>query len=164
MSFPPEPQVLAAMAVVTHRVKCAAVENQVGSGACRPRRWATAVFRMKQTAEGPCLHQISGGRGFDSKANRELLDQQGIYNAICPRAPGELKDKMKETKFVERQQRRSQTEARISIFKNGFLGSPLLSKGHANQSREVAWQVLTHNLWVIARLPRRPARALLKTG
>ena len=71
---------------------------------------------------------------------------------------------MKEAKFVELQQRRSQTEARISIFKNGFLGSPLLSKGHANQSREVAWHVLTHNLWVIARLPQRPARALLKTG
>ena len=49
------------------------------------------------------------------------------------------------------QKRRSQTEARISIFKNGFLGSPLLSKGHANQEREVAWNVLTHNLWVIAR-------------
>lgn len=123
-----------------------------------------SLERMKQTAEGPCLHQISGDRGFDSKANRELLDQQGIYNAICPKAPGALKDKMKETKFVELQRRRSQTEARISIFKNGFLGSPLLSKGHANQSREVAWQVLTHNLWVIARLPRRPARALLKTG
>ena len=123
-----------------------------------------SLERMKQTAEGPCLHQISGDRGFDSKANRELLDQHGIYNAICPKAPGELKDKMKEAKFVELQQRRSQTEARISIFKNGFLGSPLLSKGHANQSREVAWHVLTHNLWVIARLPQRPARALLKTG
>jgi hypothetical protein len=61
---------------------------------------------------------------------------------------------------VKLQQRRSQTEARISIFKNGFLGSPLLSKGHENQSREVAWSVLAHNLWVIARLPQDHARAL----
>ena len=123
-----------------------------------------SLERMKQTAQGQCLHQISGDRGFDSKANRELLDQHGIYNAICPKAPGELKDKMKDAKFAELQQRRSQTEARISIFKNGFLGSPLLSKGYANQNREVAWHVLAHNLWVTARLPQRPARVLLKTG
>jgi hypothetical protein len=123
-----------------------------------------SLERMKQTAQGQSLRQISGDRGFDSKANRELLDQHDIYNAICPKAPGKLKDKMKEAKFAELQQRRSQTEARISIFKNGFLGSPLLSKGHANQSRDVAWNVLTHNLWVIARLPQRPARVLLKTG
>jgi len=123
-----------------------------------------SLERMKQTAQGQCPHQISGDRGFDSKANRELLDQHGIYNAICPKAPGELNDKMKDAKFAELQQRRSQTEARISIFKNGFLGSPLLSKGHANQSREVAGNVLAHNLWVVARLPQRPARVLLKTG
>ena len=65
---------------------------------------------------------------------------------------------MKDGKFVELQKRRSQTEARIGIFKNGFLGSPLLSKGHANQEREAAWNVLAHNLWVIARLPRAKAK------
>ena len=123
-----------------------------------------SLERLKQAAPGQCPHQIAGDRGFDSKANRELLDQHDIYNAICPKAPRELNDKMKDAKFAELQQRRSQTEARISIFKNGFLGSPLLSKGHTNQSREVAWSVLTHNLWVVARLPQRPARALLKTG
>ena len=32
--------------------------------------------------------------------------------------------------------RRPQTEARISICKNAFLKTPLLSKGHENQSRE----------------------------
>jgi hypothetical protein len=123
-----------------------------------------SLERMKQTAPGQSVRQISGDRGFDSKANRELLDQHDLYNAICPKAPGEMSAKMKDTKFAELQQRRSQTEARISIFKNGFLGSPLLSKGHANQSREVAWNVLAHNLWVVARLPRRPARVLLKAG
>lgn len=123
-----------------------------------------SLERLKQTVSGQCPHQVSGDRGFDSKANRELLEEHDIYNAICPKAPRELNDKMKDAKFAELQKRRSQTEARISIFKNGFLGSPLLSKGHANQSREVAWNVLTHNLWVVARLPQRPARALLKTG
>ena len=95
-----------------------------------------------------------------------MLEKDGIYNAICPKAPDELKKRMQEEKFVEMQKRRSQTEARISIFKHGFLGSPLLSKGHVNQEREVAWNVLTHNLWVIARRPRAKAkcRALAKAS
>jgi hypothetical protein len=67
---------------------------------------------------------------------------------------------MKDSEFGELQKRRSETEARISIFKNGFLGSPLLSKGHENQSREVAWSVLVHNLWVIARAATRHRRGV----
>jgi hypothetical protein len=121
-----------------------------------------SLERLKQTAGGPSIRQVSGDRGFDSKANRGLLENGGIYNAICPKAPGELKERMKDAEFVELQQRRSQTEARISIFKNGFLGSPLLSQGHGNQKREVAWSVLAHNLWVIARLPQGQAKALAK--
>ena len=72
----------------------------------------------------------------------------------------ERKQRMSDSAFVKLHQRRSQTEARIAICKNGFLGTPLLSKGHENQSREVAWCVPAHNLWVIARLPRGPARAV----
>ena len=125
-----------------------------------------SLERMKETAGGPWIRAVSGDRGFDSKPNREMLEKDGIYNAICPKAPGELKKRMKDGKFVELQKRRSQTEARISIFKNGFLGSPLLSKGHGNQEREVAWNVLAHNLWVIARQPRAKAktRALAKAS
>ena len=107
---------------------------------------------------------MCGDRGFDSKANRELLENDGIYNAICPKAPGELRERMKEGEFAGMQARRSQTEARISIFKNGFLGAPLLSKGHENQSLAVTWSVLTHNLWVIARMPHGQARALAKAS
>ena len=125
-----------------------------------------SLERMKQTAGGQSIRAVCGDRGFDGKANRELLDKDGIYNGICPKAPDELKKRMQEEKFVEMQKRRSQTEARISIFKHGFLGSPLLSKGHVNQEREVAWNVLTHNLWVIARRPRAKAkcRALAKAS
>jgi hypothetical protein len=116
-----------------------------------------SLERMKQTVAGPAIREVSGDRGFDSAANRALLEKEGIYNAICPKSPAELKKRMQDPDFAELQQRRSQTEARISIFKNGFLGSPLLSKGHDNQSREVAWSVLAHNLWVIARLPQEQA-------
>src|SRR5450756_2314841 len=120
--------------------------------------------RMKPTSAGPAIRQVTGDRGFDSAPNRALLEKDGIYNAICPKSPAELKKRMKDSDFVELQQRRSQTEARIAIFKNGFLGSPLLSKGHENQSREVAWSVLAHNLWVIARLPQGAAEALVKAS
>ncbi len=116
-----------------------------------------SLERMKPTDGGPSIGAIGGDRGFDSQPNRDLVEQEGIYNGICPKAPAELKKRMQEGKFVEMQKRRSQTEARISIFKNGFLGSPLLSKGHANQAREVAWNVLTHNLWVMARRPKSKA-------
>jgi hypothetical protein len=123
-----------------------------------------SLERLKQTAGGKSIREVSGDRGFDSKANRELVERDGIYNAICPKSPSELKKRMKELEFVELQQRRSQTEARISIFKNGFLGAPLLSRGHANQNREVAWSVLAHNLWVIARMPRVQPKVLAQAS
>ena len=118
-----------------------------------------SLERLKQTAQGQSISAVGGDRGFDSKPNRAMLEQEGIFNGICPKAPDELKKRMKELQFVELQKRRSQTEARIAIFKNGFLGSPLLSKGQKNQEREVGWNVLTHNLWVIARQPRAKVKA-----
>ena len=48
--------------------------------------------------------------------------------------------------------RRGQTEGRIAILKNNFLGEPLRTKGFAGRNLAVTWAVLTHNLWVIARL------------
>ena len=123
-----------------------------------------SLDRLEQTSGGALIRRVCGDRGFDSKANRALLEDGGIYNAICPKAPGELKQRMKETEFAGMQTRRSQTEARISIFKNGFLGGPLLRKGYGNQNREVAWSVLAHNLWVIARMPRGAARTLAKAS
>ena len=97
-----------------------------------------SLERLKQTTGGTSIRRVCGDRGFDSKANRGLLENGGIYNAIWPKTPGDLKQRMKEAGFAELQQRRSQTEARIAIFKNGFLGSRLLSKGYGNQNREVA--------------------------
>ena len=123
------------------------------------KRMGRSLERIEERL-GQAMRQVCGDRGFDSKPNRALLEKDGIYNGICPKAPTELKKRMKDSEFVALQQRRSQTEARMAIFKNGFLGSPLLSKGHENQSCEVAWSVLAHNLWVIARLPRSQSKAL----
>jgi hypothetical protein len=96
---------------------------------------------------------MAGDRGFDSKRNRNRLEKNGVYNAICPRSVSDLRERMKEKDFVELQTRRAQTEPRIAIFKNGFLGRPMRSKGFVHRESRVAWAVLTHNLWVIARLP-----------
>lgn len=120
--------------------------------------------RLGQSAAGRAMRQVGGDRGFDSQANRALLKQAGIYNGVCPQAPAELAKRLQEAAFVELQRRRSQTEARLSIFKNGFLGSPFCSKGHGHQKRAVAWSVLAHNLWVIARREQGPARALRKAS
>ena len=54
-------------------------------------------------------------------------------------------------KFLLLQTRRSQTEARIGIFKNVFLGKPLRSRITLNKRHAINWCVLTHNLWVLAR-------------
>jgi hypothetical protein len=103
----------------------------------------------------PQVERLAADRGFDSAKTRSGLAHEGIYNAICPRSPEALKERLQEEEFVDCQRRRSQTEGRIGIFKNQFLGRPLRAKGFGHRELAVAWSVLAHNLWVIARLPRR---------
>lgn len=91
-------------------------------------------------------------RGFDSKANADLLETEQVFNAICPKNPSQLKDRIEEPRFMKLQTRRGQTEARIAIFKNAFLGRPMRSKGFEHRHNTVAWCVLTHNLWILARM------------
>jgi hypothetical protein len=97
---------------------------------------------------------VTTDRGFDSPANRRYLEKAGIGNNICPKSVPALQEKMQQASFCENQKRRGQTEGRIGILKNEFLGNPLKSKGFASRQMSVAWAVLAHNLWVIARLPR----------
>jgi len=97
---------------------------------------------------------VTTDRGFDSPANRRYLEKAGIENNICPKSVPALQEKMQQASFCENQKRRGQTEGRIGILKNEFLGNPLKSKGFASRQMSVAWAVLTHNLWVIARLLR----------
>jgi hypothetical protein len=62
---------------------------------------------------------------------------------------------MGEEHFARLQRRRSQTEGRIGIFKNSFVGRPLRAKGFEPPEVPISWQVLTHNLWVLARLEQK---------
>ena len=102
---------------------------------------------------GDAIKSVTGDRGFDSKKNRAYLEAEKIDNCLCPRSVSDLKERLKDDAFREHQTRRAQTEARIAILKNKFLGKPLRSKGFESRERSVAWAVLTHNLWVLARLP-----------
>jgi IS5 family transposase len=112
-----------------------------------------SVGRMQQ-AYGQVLKALAGDRGFDSQFNQFGLDYEGIYNAVCPRSPPQLQRRVRSWKFKRLQRRRAQTEGRIGILKNVFLGQPLRGKGFEHRKLTVTWAVLVHNLWVIARLPR----------
>lgn len=105
------------------------------------------------------VNAVAGDRGFDSAKNRAWLEERGTFNGTTCRDPKSLKKRMKEDPFAAVQTRRAQTEARIGIFKNQFLGRPLRAKGYDNRRRAVAWAALTHNLWVLARLPRQEAES-----
>jgi hypothetical protein len=114
------------------------------------------VGRMEKAyGQGP--KAMAGDRGFDNEVNRVGLAAEGIYNAVCPRNPKQLKERNRSWKFKRLQRRRAQTEGRIGIIKNVFLGQPLRGKGFEHRQLTVTWTVLTHNLWVLARLQRAEA-------
>lgn len=96
-------------------------------------------------------------RGMFSKNNEALLQARGIQSGLCPRDPKQLAEKLKELGVREGMKRRGGTEARIAIFKNVFMGNPALGKSFTARERGCGWAVLTHNLWVLARLPHAKA-------
>ena len=108
--------------------------------------------RIEQAHGSGAIKSMVGDRQFDSPGNRSLLKERGIYNALCPRSPKELANKSKSAKFQKAQRRRAQTEARIGILKNDFLDAPVKRRGFENREKQVAWSVLTHNLWLLTRL------------
>jgi hypothetical protein len=89
-------------------------------------------------------------RGFDAPDSRNELEGLNIVNAVCPRSVERLKEKLQDEQFCLLQKRRAQTEARIAIFKNAYLGKPLRSKGFSNRTTRIEWCILTHNLWKLA--------------
>ena len=98
---------------------------------------------------------ITADRGFDSQSNQIGMTSEGIYNAVCPRSPRQLKERNGSWKFKKLQRRRAQTEGRVGILKNVFLGQRMRSKGFEHRELTVTWTVLVHNLWVMARMVRK---------
>lgn len=96
---------------------------------------------------------VGADRGFDRHLTRDFLETHEIYNGICPRSVKILRELRGDEGFEALQRRRAQTEGRIGILQNDFFGRPLLSKGFEHREIAVAWAILAHNLWVLARLP-----------
>ena len=111
-----------------------------------------SITRMAATYPGQ-IHTFVTDRGCDSPAVRTALETVQIRRAIRPRSPREDHQRQAEPFFRALQRRRCQTEPRISIIKHQFLGLTLRAHSNPARARAVAWAVLTHNLWVLARLP-----------
>ena len=116
---------------------------------------ARYLQRFQELPEALRPEILVADRGFDSQHNGETLTAQGIKNMICPKDPKQLEKKMGQVRFAAYQRRRAQTEGRIGIMKHCFIGRRMPAKGYDKQRLHVAWAVLAHNLWVIARLPNR---------
>jgi len=102
-------------------------------------------------------------RGFASQANSQFLKERGIFDGTCPRNPRELKRRRAQDElFVAYQKRRAQTEARIGILKNVYIGERCRAKGFESREAQVDWAVLAHNLRLIARLSLSQEKARAK--
>jgi hypothetical protein len=98
------------------------------------------------------VKSVTGDRGCQSKSNDNLLAEKGIFNALAPRNPLEFAERMVDEKFRKFQKRRGQTEGRIGILKNTILDGSLYERDFVGKELKMAWAVLTHNLWVLARI------------
>ena len=101
---------------------------------------------------GKQVKAVVADRGFHSASNSRALQKAGTFDGLCPRKPAALRLRMKDEKFGRLQCRRAQTEGRIGILKAGFLGKPMRAKGFTHRELALAWGVLTHDLWMLARL------------
>jgi hypothetical protein len=112
---------------------------------------APSVKRIVKKGLG--VRRMWGDRGIFSKSNEALLKASGLESGLCPRDPAELARRLQDPGVKAGMKRRGGTEARLAIFKNVFLGSPAKERSFTARERACAWAVLTHNLWVLARLP-----------
>ena len=121
---------------------------------CAPADSQLLFSSLLRIWEGTGHHvgAVVGDRGFATADNSRTLKEGGTFDGLCPRKPAELSRRMKEPKFARLQRRRAQTEGRIGILKLNFLGRPMRAKGFEHRELALAWGVLTHNLWMFARM------------
>ncbi|MCX6856972.1 MAG: transposase [Verrucomicrobia bacterium] len=100
------------------------------------------------------LKKLWADRGMFSRSNEALLKAYGIQSGLCPRNPADLKERLADPAQREGMKRRGSTEARVAIFKNVILGNPARGKSIEAREQACGWAVLSHNLWVLARMPQ----------
>jgi hypothetical protein len=110
-------------------------------------------------ATGRHVGGVVADRGFATAENSRTLKEGGTFDGLCPRQPARLRRRMRGQKFARLQRRRAQTEGRIGILKHGFLAPAMQAKGAERRELAVAWGVLTHNLWMLARLRKVKSKA-----
>lgn len=112
--------------------------------------------------QGLPVANVWGDRGLHSAANEELLETHHIRSGLCPRNVTELATRLEnEPGMRAGLKRRAGVEARVSIIIRDFMGKPARAKGFAHREMMVGWAVLSHNLWVLARLKQAaPAEEL----
>ena len=81
---------------------------------------------------------VTTDRGFFSKHNQKYLEKKRITDYMCPRSVQELSKRLKESEFCKHQKRRAQTEGRIGIIKNCFLGNPSTGKDFNSRNLNTA--------------------------
>jgi hypothetical protein len=112
---------------------------------------------IRRLVEGQRLAvgHVWGDRALSSEVNEKFLKDHDIRCGLCPRNVIELAARLEnEPGMREGLKRRAGTEARISILIRDFMGKPARAKGFAHREMMVGWAVLSHNLWVLARLER----------
>jgi IS5 family transposase len=120
-----------------------------------------SLLRVRE-GTGRDVGAVVSDRGFFSASNSRTLREGAAFDALCPRQPALLRERMKEQKFARLQRRRAQTEARIGILKRNFLGRPMRAKSFEHRELALAWGVLTHNLWMLARMRKKKKRLSLR--
>ena len=118
-----------------------------------------SLLRVRE-GTGRDVGAVVTDRGFFSASNSRTLREGNTFDALCPRPPAVLRERMKEEKFSRLQRRRAQTEGRIGILKRNFLGRPMRAKGFEHRELALAWGVLTHNLWMLARMRKVQRKTL----
>lgn len=113
-----------------------------------------AIERLVGDQQLP-IANIWGDRGLHSEANEDFLGEHGIRSGLCPRDIAKLAARLEnEPGMREGLKRRACTEARVSIIIRDFMGKPARAKGFQHRGMMVGWAILSHNLWVLARLER----------
>lgn len=119
---------------------------------CDSKHVIPAINRLTKEQNLP-IKKVWGDRGLDSAHNAKELAQQQIYNGLCPKSVADLKARLEsEPELRIGLKRRASTEARIAIIIQRFMGDKPRAKGFEHRQMMVGWAVLTHNLWVLARL------------
>lgn len=127
-----------------------------------PRQLRDALDRQYDLELDSPISAVCSDRGFASRAITRLLEESGIYDATCPRDVSMLRERTREPRFCELQRRRASTEARIATVINRWLGGRPQCRSYTKRALHVGWAVLSHNLWLIARMlseQRKKAKA-----